>query len=187
MRKWILSIGSAVALLWAASSVMAQGFHVNGDPAITHSWTQPFSEGGSNYPSLLFDKMVVRLVSGGPIEDPTFTFFRDADGNALAWTQATSADKKTAAASKPADTDAINYIAFNLNFEGLMTSPLSFTFDAYHGGAVVDHALASWDGKQWKIDPEDLVAMRTPEAPSLLLLLPGLLPVAYFLRRRREG
>jgi hypothetical protein len=83
-----------------------------------------------------------------------------------------------------AEGSSVDYVQFNLNFAGARTSPLSFTFEALLGNQIVDSSTITWDGNSWSVDHPDAAPI-VPEASSLALLLPGLLPVAYFLRRRK--
>jgi hypothetical protein len=182
MRKCVLALAMGLLVMGGLGQARAQSGAQGG-------WSQRFSEGGcSNRP---FNVMVVTMDSAynhdAAFADPAFTSFADKAGKAMTnWTVTANKAQKSARAEL-AEGSSVDYVQFNLNFAGARTSSLKFTFATYKQGdqAPVDTATASWDGNKWTIEPQDLVAVKVPEASSLALLLPGLLPVAYFLRRRK--
>jgi hypothetical protein len=183
MRKCVLALAMGLLVMGGLGQARAQSGAQGG-------WSQRFSEGGcSNGP---FNVMVVTMDSeynhDAAFAAPAFELFADAAGNQMNNWTVTATDQKSATATLLGGS-SVKYVQFNLNFAGAKTSFLRFTFDAYNfdasnGQDLVDHATATWDGNKWTIDPHDL-APAVPEASSLALLLPGLLPVAYFLRRRK--
>jgi hypothetical protein len=180
MRKCVLALAMGLLVMGGLGQARAQSV-----------WSQRFKEGGCSNSNGPFNVMVVTMDSAydADFADPAFTFFADAAGNQMNNWTVTAGDQKSARAEL-AEGSSVEYVQFNLNFAGERASSLKFTFDAYKRNAnngldLVDQATASWDGKQWTISPEDFGIASVPEASSLALLLPGLLPVAYFLRRRK--
>jgi hypothetical protein len=180
MRKCVLALAMGLLVMGGLGQARAQS-----------GWSQRFKEGGCSNSNGPFNVMVVTMDSecDAAFAVPAFTLFTDADSKPMNWTVDTAGDQKSATATLLGGSP-VDYVQFNLNFARERASSLKFTFDAYkcnanNGRDLVDHANATWDGNKWTITPQDFNVIAAPEASSLALLLPGLLPVAYFLRRRK--
>ncbi len=147
----VLGSGSAVA-----------GIIDTGPIILGNSWSQGFYETGIGF----FNMMNVQMISGGPFEVPTFSSFRDST-LAGTWTSNSSPNAT-------ANGSAVDYLTFNLNFEGVSATPLTFNFAAFSDQVLREYAHAVWNGNTWTITGLPLAdytpPMNVPE-PGLALLL----------------
>jgi hypothetical protein len=154
-----------------------------GEPFEGASWGQRFVGDTGSY-----DFLGVSMISGGPLESAAFRNF-----SLASWTTPTTVGNVPgASASGPVASN----MQFDLVFAGNSYTPLDFQFEAYNGTAMVDSAIAHWNGG-WSFTPisrqigrENFpqTTVATPEPTTIIIWsLLGALAVTTGWRRREAA
>ena len=155
-----------------------------GEPLPSTSWVQRF-EAVTDDPGATFDSFSLDLLTdggAGPFESPWLTNF-----DATSWNIAGTPEATAVEAGGPAAAT----LAFDVHFDGDMSSPVSFFFTSYSGDQGLERVLAQWNGEQWNFlaaNLNDTAGEPVPEPATLLLSGLGLAMAAGGrLARRRRG
>jgi len=167
MRKlgYVLAVGCIVC---CASSSFA-GLAPVGDPYDTESWGQKFREAGVG----AFDTMIIQIVAGGPFPVPAFKNF-----NKAGWTS--HGDLQLAWAVGPDQTD----MTFDIQFEGLKSTPLAFNFWALNDGVTLEGTHAGWTGNKWNFTTLSGSAPAVPEPLTMASAFFAIAGLGGYIRRR---
>jgi len=174
--KKLLTVLLVGLILGLSSSAFAAVLPI-GDVFNIGSWGQSFNESGVGN----FNQLAVWSLTGAGFEQPAFRNF-----SAAGWTNyGATIDNAYALGSSP--TTNMN---FDIGFNGLSSSPLSFLFMASEDLVVKEWAVASWNGSAWNFSTptKDILAGKgptaaVPEPATMSLLGLGLLGL---LRGRRK-